>query len=431
MADELTSEFVLGTLCSNATDLEVRDCLRKYDITHTLGIQKRVLNKFTKEVLVKTAKYLELSTDGLLKPAVVHSIIVRIQNLLPDTCQICHERYKFSIGEKPFLACKMCGQEVHKQCFQVLLGIENCDDVNINPHNLPGIHYLCQACEDKIIPKNNPEDTIDLPSTQAFEQSLFAQPSEKVSKPNSADSQQQYELESSELQQAQLPCINSSVLQFSTSELNSTSLDSTNQPLSGNNSQKQSQKKICAHYRRNQCRFGMKGKDCPFLHPERCKKLLAHGTKQPDGCNLGKKCEHFHPKMCPNSIAKRLCLDDKCQLTHVKGTARKKEPKKHNQTQEKVIKTQEKVIEEKSSNSGLKNKSNVSPDDNALNSSSFLAMVSLLRKELCEAMDTKIALAISQLNPFNRVQQSYPTQYQIPMQSYPPQFPQVNPTMSR
>ena len=153
MADELTSEFVLGSLCSNATDSEVRDCLRKYDIKHTLGLQKRVLNKFNKDVLVKTAQYLEVSTDGLLKPAVVHSIIVRIQNLLPDTCQICNEKYKFSIGEKPFLACNICGQEVHKQCFQVLLGIETCD-VNINPHNLPGIHYLCQACEEKIIPKN-------------------------------------------------------------------------------------------------------------------------------------------------------------------------------------------------------------------------------------------------------------------------------------
>ena len=391
--------------------------MRKYDTNHTLGIQKRVFNKFNKEVLVKTANYLEVSTDGLLKPAVVHSIIVRVQNLLPETCQVCHEKYKFSIGEKPFLACKMCGQEVHKQCFQVLLGI-TCDDADINPHKLPGIHYLCQACEDKIIPKNNPEGnpegTIELPSTQDVEQAVFAQPSEK------ADTRQQYEPESRELPQGQLPCTNIS----QSPELNSNPLDSPNLPLSGNNSQKQTQKKICAHYRRNQCRFGMKGKDCPFLHPERCKKLLTHGTKQPDGCNQGRKCEHFHPKMCPNSIAKRLCLDDKCQLTHVKGTARKKEPKKHKQTQEKVI-------EEKNSDSGLKNKSNVSPDDNSLNSSSFLAMVSLLRKELCEAMDTKIALAISQLNPFNRVQQSYPTQYQLPpMQSYPPQFPQVNPAMS-
>ena len=76
------------------------------------------------------------------------------------------------------------------------------------------------------------------------------------------------------------------------------------------------------HYRKNQCRHGMKGTNCLFLHPERCKKLILHGTKQPEGCNLGKKCSHFHPKMCPSSITKRICLDEKCQFTHVKGTKR-------------------------------------------------------------------------------------------------------------
>ena len=77
------------------------------------------------------------------------------------------------------------------------------------------------------------------------------------------------------------------------------------------------------NFKRNQCKHGLKGTKCTFLHPERCTKLLQHGTKSPDGCSLGKKCEFLHPKMCPSSICKRVCFDPKCQLTHVKGTKRK------------------------------------------------------------------------------------------------------------
>ena len=57
------------------------------------------------------------------------------------------------------------------------------------------------------------------------------------------------------------------------------------QPVVGETSLPGKQK-ICVHYRSNRCRHGMKGKECSFLHPERCKKLMQHGTKQPDGCNL-------------------------------------------------------------------------------------------------------------------------------------------------
>ena len=52
-------------------------------------------------------------------------------------------------------------------------------------------------------------------------------------------------------------------------------------------------KKICTHYKKNQCKFGLKGKGCPFSRPERCKKFLAHGTKQPGGAILGKTVPSF------------------------------------------------------------------------------------------------------------------------------------------
>ena len=70
-------------------------------------------------------------------------------------------KYKFSIGDKPFLACNLCGQEVHKQCFLILLGIDADSEVNINPHNIPGIHYLCQACETRLIPQKQNDTPLE------------------------------------------------------------------------------------------------------------------------------------------------------------------------------------------------------------------------------------------------------------------------------
>ena len=76
--DELSAEYVLASLCAKSTDLEVRDCLRKYVPSQTLSQQTKALNRFSKDVLVKTADYLQISSTGLLKEAVVHN--VNLQN---------------------------------------------------------------------------------------------------------------------------------------------------------------------------------------------------------------------------------------------------------------------------------------------------------------------------------------------------------------
>ena len=418
--DELTAEFVLASLCAKSTDLEVRDCLRKYVPSQTLSQQTKALNRLSKDVLVKTADYLEICTSGLLKDAVVHRVICKIQNLLPDTCQLCNEKYKFSIGEKPFLACKLCGQEVHKQCFLVLLGIDANSEVNINPHNLPGIHYLCQACETRIIPqKNISEAPLELPSTQAVEDALFAPA--RVEKPQTnVSSQRPTDVLSTPDVGHSAPASNfvdssqNSAEQIQTQDTSNTQVlpDNSQQAVTASGDDSNVKKsKICVYYQRNQCKHGIKGKNCSFLHPLPCKKLLTHGTKQPDGCNLGKKCTSFHPKMCPTSITKRTCYDQKCKFAHVKGTVRKMNSSPSTKVSPKQ-KTDAAIDVEKTSSD---------PD---ITHPSFLELVNLLKKELSEAIDTKISMVISQLQ-VPRMQQFYPLQqYQMnPYQPVPPQFP--------
>ena len=50
------------------------------------------------------------------KDFVVNNLIVRIQNLLPDTCKICNLKYCTDLDETAVLGCSLCAQAAHNQC---------------------------------------------------------------------------------------------------------------------------------------------------------------------------------------------------------------------------------------------------------------------------------------------------------------------------
>lgn len=153
--------------------------------------------------------------------------------------------------------------------------------------------------------------------------------------------------------------------------------------------------------------------------------------------------------MCPSSITKRVCFDDKCQLTHIKGTKRRKAESKDNVKLPKLQNALDSTPVTNipaSKNSPMNKKapvpskvSNNSCELDSLHSSnaSFLDMISLLKKELCEAMDQKIAQSLSQIHPFSpqmQHQRPYrPNLMHQPMSTFPyhPQFPQFPPMLNR
>ena len=85
---------------------------------------------------------------------------------------------------------------------------------------------------------------------------------------------------------------------------------------------------VCRFYKKGTCKHGIKGKNCPFVHPKACQKLLKNGNKGPKGCKDGIRCKFFHPRMCSTSIQRGECFDVACSYAHVKGTKRKQIPKK-------------------------------------------------------------------------------------------------------
>ena len=152
------------------------------------------------------------------------------------------------------------------------------------------------------------------------------------------------------------------------------------------------------HYHNGNCKFGQKGEECPFDHPKPCRKLLQHGRRQPQGCNLGQRCENVHPKMCNSSASKGECFSQDCPLYHVKGECFSQDcplyhvkGTKHSNQNHDTDKTKRKKDVERNNNLV-----NLSKNQKIHESNDFLEMVRHLKAAM-EAMDIKLATTLSQI----------------------------------
>ena len=508
--DFFDPETILGDLCAKASIKkcsEARDVLRRYKHGSTYNDNKTAMkSNFNMGPLEETAKFLKIKTNDdknkLRKDDLIHEIICQIQNLLPDTCQICNQRYKTGIEDAPFLACDICGQEVHKPCFMRQLGIEKGSKPNINPLNLPGVHYFCKECERNISSNFNirftdnrrlgevasgPATGCPVQTDSAHTQSVAHQaevathcsqvasvsadcPTSQEAPGSSTVGSEVVNLDAtqevihcSQVASGSTDCptgsnVGSGVVtnldatqskpqevihcsQVASGSVTVTSPSKTGvtppplspvlllpppspptQPQSQTNKSqetdnqqgdepKQIKTKLCRFYASNKCKYGIKGTKCPFKHPERCAKLLKHGSKQPHGCNKGRSCPDFHPKMCQMSLSKHECFDSSCQLVHISGTKRTKPARDKEKLKKSPLTQAEPPLGSKP------------PTSSDSQPSSFLELARLIKEELMEAMDTKIALAISQIPP-PTPPAFLPSMHQylqhLPYQQYPP-----------
>ena len=58
-------------------------------------------------------------------------------------------------------------------------------------------------------------------------------------------------------------------------------------------------------------------------HPPMCGYFTSHNTTRRVGCRKGKDCHKYHPPIYRNSEIKRECLNEGCDLIHLKNTRRK------------------------------------------------------------------------------------------------------------
>ena len=152
-ADELAD--LIAELCVSAPSETVKSCLRVYEYGKSIKQIEKELERETRDSLDQTAKFLEIPNylDKTKKP-LAHLIVCRIQILLPEDCNISHERGRIKLSEPTLVECEVCGQGVHRKCFLDLAAnatgvtkipseIDAADFRKLrNPLNLPGIHFF-------------------------------------------------------------------------------------------------------------------------------------------------------------------------------------------------------------------------------------------------------------------------------------------------
>ena len=81
---------------------------------------RKKLSQITNEQLTNLLVFLNNKKGNkktpTLKKDLVHDIIDRIQNLLPDICSFCDKTYKLEFDEQSIMQCAHCHQSSHKEC---------------------------------------------------------------------------------------------------------------------------------------------------------------------------------------------------------------------------------------------------------------------------------------------------------------------------
>ena len=379
-----SDEDIVAQLCVDADDDAVRDCLRKYDLTNTTAQHKTAFGKEKKPTLVATLAYLGVpDQDNETRPTCINNLICRIQNFLPDTCNICDTEYHVELQDTPLLECEKCGQGSHNECILLKLGVEKQDEPNfgpteaqnkLNPSGIAGVHYLCGACEELMIPKKGA--------------GLLKRKSKNhVGDDDALDANLRQTVEEKDVQDDDLDLPPDDRLkQTNDAPVKVPSKTAEDGDHKEDRSKGSDQQKVCRYYQRGTCRYGISGKRCPDAHPKPCNKLLKHGNKGPLGCTLGKSnCAKFHPKMCASSLSKGVCLTTNCTLRHVSGTKMPLKDSSDQQTNGRT-KQHEKPAHRKAP--AEKVFQGTTPAD-------FLELFRLLKGEIMEAMDVKLESRLS------------------------------------
>ena len=92
--------------------------------------------------------------------------------------------------------------------------------------------------------------------------------------------------------------------------------------------------KVCPKYKLRQCPHGrsgtirVDGRKCPDPHPTRCRRYCAEGDNPDYGCaKKPGECKYWHPTLCYYSLKRGHCSNKDCTFTHLRGTARGRNPR--------------------------------------------------------------------------------------------------------
>ena len=177
------------------------------------------------------------------------------------------------------ISCEICGQGSHKACIFEKLQIPIEEQAvfdptktmeKLNPTGLPGIHYLCGACEESNIPDSN-AGLLKRRAADGTESERDSDNSQPVAEVNQQESNSQ--------EDAEIEAGGESTSEQGTGAQNGPDAQQAGGVANAPNVDERPRvnKDLCPFYRKGTCRYGSSGKGCPKDHPKPFKKLLQHG----------------------------------------------------------------------------------------------------------------------------------------------------------
>ena len=422
----MAQEQIVATLCVEAPNDTIRNCLRKYVPSKSAVQIQATFKQEKKQTLVETLAYLGVpNMEQYRADALPHEMICRIQNLFPDTCHLCSKSYCVKLHDKPIVSCARCGQGCHDECFLRRLGIteselneENEHGISLlNPHAAVGFIYFCGYCQKEVVPqkedlkiKSNTkkktavtpgEETVPInstasdPSSSAISEDCV-EGSSQDAQDNSVEGEHQRN-ENQTLMNAPSQTLMNAPSQTLMNAPSQTRLGrrQPNGPLQVQDGVSE----VCKFYKQGRCRHGISGKKdgaCEFSHPKPCQKFLTNGNRRQRGCTLGAQCRFFHPRVCNSSLRERICTKHDCKYLHIRGTKRSAGETSPNASEE--------VQETLHQPSGTRNKKRASAQEEIQkDSTSFLEQLSSLNEKMSlfssklQQMDYRYSLLLQPL----------------------------------
>ena len=301
----------LAKLCQQAPSEKVRSVLGVWN-PNKPGNEIRAVweqgRRFLVPDLKGTLAWLTMTRECDVKGTkheVAEQLLIALESLLPDTCQVCKEVYTVDRADTPSLRCKGCSQGFHQACF---------DRLEIGPSlaELPGeFSWLCTVCAPLYQLKTavggskgqeRPRLTIRRPPSLPQTQLEEAEGDVGDVTPNvGSASDVNVEQGVGEHGGVEPP-------------VHAQPLPPTAPPLPPEQGAANSDAgQVCALYLSVECPHGISGKTggiCSSRHPKRCLPYMRWGNKHGQGCS-GTTCGKSHPSLCPKSLDLR-CMDDLC-----------------------------------------------------------------------------------------------------------------------
>ena len=299
--EEKTKEIFLSYDFEKSTDENIRTLIENFDkpeLQSAIDYIKTTYKDSHQLLVQKVNKYRN-------KPHLAGDIKSFLNGILPLKCENCEDTYCHTTTENTnenATKCLICKRFSHKQCYAD------------KPVNSPGIYFICTICCDSI------ESRKQKAATENKDENVMEQLNLNQSRGMSVSSL--------DPEEDGIPPPAQGTPQ-STKSHDEKIIEDV---------RRESENQICPLYLESKCPHGLRGRNCNYEHPRRCRKYCSYGTEYKVGCRRGKNCWYWHPKLCQNSLRLQVCLNLSCKDIHLKGTQRK--PASRENTQQRMRETE-------------------------------------------------------------------------------------------